>query len=198
MIKILVVLVGHTSTKLDRLIKLYTDKKPNISHEVITVYNGKGNYSSTFCCKNDKNGRDVAMYAEAVGLVDADFYFFMNDDICYIKDKYWLENAVALKTEVIGVQTNLASIVSHKLIKKINGRLAPKHIEQGTKPRFIRTSSFGCTKDYFLRVWKYAEGSAQRFEKATLKLAKNYALFTDSWYIYDENLKAYAKEIKNG
>ena len=194
--KILVVLVGNSVAKLRRLKNLYRENIPDETHMIIEVYNGNEDYPLVNKCENNRSGKDVAMYAHAVKRYKADFYFFMNDDVCYIKDKYWLENALRLKTEIVGIQTNLASIVPHKLIKKIAGGISQKIKAQGTYPQFIRTSAFGCTREYFLRVWKRATGSAQRFEKLTLRLAGSYALFADPWYIYDENLRPYAKEMQ--
>jgi len=193
--KITVVLVGHTRLKMDRLVNLYKLNKPLIKHKLVIVYNGEGFYDAEILCKNNKQGRDVAMYRKAIEFEPSDFYFFMNDDVCYIQDGLWLDHAISLKTEVVAVQTNLASVVPHRIIKKVRGSIPTHHKRQGTTPKFIRTSAFGCTKEYFERVWEHAKGSAQRFEKATLKLANNVGYFMDSFYIYDENLKPYIKEM---
>lgn len=195
--RLLVVLVGHTSDKLNRLKKLYNDNKPQEKHRIITVYNGSKNYrGADLYIPNDKKSRDVGMYYEAVKQYEADLYFFLNDDIVYIKDNNWLNIALKLKAEVVGVQTNLSSIVPMKMIKKITKTIPQRWIKWGTIPQFIRTSSFGCTRDYFLRVWETSNKNSQKFEKNTLKLAKSYGLFNDPFYIFDENLKPYYEYLQ--
>jgi len=185
--KPLVVLVGNSRKKLDRLKKLYSDNKPLIAHDVVVVYNGEEKYKCDLKTENNRQGRDVYMYHKAVMKWKRDFYFFMNDDIIHIEGTDWLENALRLKAEIVGAQTNLSSIVSSKIIKKLSG----KNPSRGTNPQFIRTSAFGCTRDYFLRIWEESKGNSQRFEKNTLKLANSWAVLCDAFYIHDENLHSY-------
>lgn len=190
--KILIVLVGHTPNKLDRLKKLYLDNKPQEKHRVIVIYNGSKKYrKADLYISNNLRSRDVGMYYEAIKHYKADFYFFLNDDIIYIKDNNWLNLALKLKTEVVGVQTNLSSIISMDIIKKVAKRIPDRWKTWGKLPQFIRTSVFGCTREYFLRVWEISNNNSQEFEKNTLKLANSYGLFNDPFYIFDKNLKPY-------
>ena len=194
--KIAVVLVGNSKKKLKNLEKLYQKNKPLEKHKLIIVYNGKDNYTKAIKCKNDKKGRDAYMYYQAVKKYDAEFYFFMNDDIVYIKDKEWLSTAIRLKAEIVGVQPNLSAVVSTNVIKKIAKRVPTKWIQWGDTAQFIRTSAFGCTRDYFLRLWEASDGNAQKFEKRTLKIADSYAFFNNPFYIHDSNLAPYYKYFK--
>jgi hypothetical protein len=191
---VLVVLVGHDPKKLDRLKHLYELTKPKEKHDLCIVYNGEGIYpDADIICENSHKGKDVEMYARAVEFKEADFYFFLNDDVCYIKDEYWLAYALSFDVEVIGVQPNLASLIPHDIIKEVSGKITNTQEKQGTIPQFIRTSSFGCTRDYFLRVWNQSSGSAQQFEKATLRMANSVGFFLDPFYIYDGNLDPYVR-----
>jgi hypothetical protein len=195
--KIVVVLVGHTSYKLDRLLSLYKANKPKEPHQLIVVYNGGGSYpSATIECMNDYNGRDVYMYNKAVEYIEADFYFFMNDDVCYIKDNKWLTQALKLGTEVVGVQPNLASIFPIEILTQETSKIPSRWKTWGQTPQFIRTSAFGCTYSYFLKVWNASSGNAQKFEKQTISLAKTWSKFDNAFYIFDENIKPYFKYYK--
>lgn len=195
--KVVVVLVGHTKYTLDRLISLYTANKPEEDHKVIVVYNGGGFYPyADIECVNDLRGRDVSMYHKAVEYLEADFYFFMNDDICYIKDNKWLAQALKLDTEIVGVQPNLASLFPIEVLKLEAKTLPPKWKEWGQKPKFIRTSAFGCTYDYFIRAWNASDGDSQKFEKQTIKIANSWSVFKNAFYIFDENIQPYFKYYK--
>jgi len=197
--EILVVLVGNSPKKLKRLQKLYANNIPKEKHRTIVVYNGSKNYNKiNLYVPNNIRSKDIGMYYEAVKNYKADFYFFLNDDIIYIKDNNWLYTALKLQrnAEVIGVQTNLSSIISMNTIKKIATYVPAKWSGWGINPKFIRTSAFGCTREYFLRVWKASDGNGQKFEKNTLKLANSFGLFNDPFYIFDENLKPYFKYLQ--
>lgn len=197
--KILVVLAGHTPKKLERLQKLYTNNKPTDKHHTVVVYNGSKNYNKiNLYIPNNIRSQDIGMYYEVVKNYKADFYFFMNDDVVYIKDNNWLNVAIKLTAdaEMIGVQTNLSSIVSMDIIQKIAKSIPYKWKKWGDSPQFIRTSSFGCTKECFLRIWKASEGSANKFEKNTLKLSNSHGFFNDPFYIFDENLKPYFEYLQ--
>jgi hypothetical protein len=195
--KIIVVLAGHTYSKLQRLMSLYQANMPSEDHQVIIVYNGKGDYlDADITCINDKNGKDVYMYHKAVEYLEADYYFFMNDDVCYIKDNKWLAKAIKANTEVVGVQANLASLFPIEVLVKENKNIPARWRDWKGKPQFIRTSAFGCTQDYFLRVWNASNGDAQKFEKQTITLAKSWKIFDNAFYIFDENLQPYFKYYK--
>jgi hypothetical protein len=136
------------------------------------------------------------MYHKAVEYIEADYYFFMNDDVCYITGSQWLTNVLKAGTEVVGVQTNLASLLPIDVLKKVNPKMPEKWKQWEQIPQFIRTSAFGCTPDYFLRVWNESNGDAQKFEKQTISLAKNWKIFENPFYIFDENLEIYFKYYK--
>jgi hypothetical protein len=195
--KIIVVLAGHTYSKLQRLISLYKQNKPPEDHKVVIVYNGEDFYpDADIQCVNDKRGRDVYMYYRVVEYFEADYYFFMNDDICYIKGNKWLTQVIKANAEVVGVQANLASILPIEILIKENKNIPSKWREWEGNPHFIRTSSFGCTQEYFLRVWNASNGDSQRFEKQTITLAQSWKVFSNPFYIYDSNLAPYKKYYK--
>ena len=190
----LVVLVGHTVKKLERLKKLYYNNKPFIKHDTVVVYNGEDkNYKCDLRTKNDQQGRDVYMYHKAVMKWKRDFYFFMNDDTVHIGGHGWLIWACCVNKEIAGMQTNLSSFVSIEQIKEITGKFPEKWKRWEGVAQFIRTSSFGCTRKYFLTLWKVSGGNAQRFEKKTLQITNNYIVFPDPFYIHDSNLAPYFK-----
>jgi len=190
----IVVLVGHTLEKITTLKELYERNKPDIQHRVAIVYNGNKEYKeANDIILNNTTLRDIGMYWYAVNHYDSDRYFFMNDDVVFIKDNTWLEEAnnKLNNADIVGVQSNLSSLFTMDVINKVTkGRYPQKWDKWGTTPQFIRTSNFACTKEYFIRLFnKY--NTAQLFEKNTILEADKWDLFDDKFHIYDSNLLKY-------
>lgn len=191
---IAVVLVGHTLEKIQHLKTLYQINKPDMEHDLVVIYNGTKEYKEANCTiLNNNTLRDIGMYWYAINLYHTNKYFFMNDDVVFIKDNLWLEEAnKKLDTcDIVGVQSNLSSLFSADIIKKVTkGHYPEKWVEWGQTPQFIRTSNFACTKKYFIKLFnKYK--TAQSFEKNTIKETLQWSLFDDKFHIYDSNLLKY-------
>ena len=87
--KPLVVLAGHIRWKIERLRQLYQQNKPDEEHDFVLVYNGEDAYDEAdIYCQNDSISKDIGMYYEAVKRIKRPFYFFMNDDIVFIKGSF--------------------------------------------------------------------------------------------------------------
>jgi len=74
--KPLVVLVGHTSGKLDNLKRLYNENMPEEPHDLFVVYNGDGKYLEANVSIGNTKSRDIGMYYEAVKTSNRNFIFY--------------------------------------------------------------------------------------------------------------------------
>jgi len=192
---ITVVLAGHSQTKIENLKKLYEKNKPSIEHKLYVIYNGYNIYSmANITVENNNRLRDIGMYWSAIHNTNSNNYFFLNDDVVYIKDNKWLNEAIEKleKAEIVGVQSNLSSLFNINIIKKVtNNRYPMKWEKWGREPMFIRTSNFACNREYFCRLFNKSNQSAQVFEKQTIAEAKSWDLFDDKFHICDTNLFKY-------
>ena len=188
----LVVLTGNSRWKTERLKRLYEQYKPCEQHDLIVVFNGDEAYDGAdIYPRNDPTSRDIGMCYEAVRQVERPFYFFMNDDVVHIKGAEWLRYALERsQADIVGVQTNLSSIVPLELIEALAGKGFPS-LRWGTRVSFIRTSAFACSREFFLRLWEASGGDADYFEKHTIIRSKSYDIFEDPFYIFDTNLQPF-------
>ena len=183
-----VIAVGHTHTKFSRLLKSIPD-----SFDVIKVFNGDDHREDgSIIVPNDLNGRDVAMYAEGLKHTDSDRLVFLNDDVQHIHEDWWkLADMFLNKWEhhpdLIG-STNMSSWVDYN--KLPNEKEVERAKKQGRDPLFVRTSAFMCTRQFFTSTWEKANGSAQAFEKSTLKEAGRVHVIPAQW-CYDSNVRNY-------
>lgn len=180
-----IIAVGHTPEKFDNLRNmLRTDICP-----IVFVFNGEYRDDS-INVENSLYGRDVAMYAEGIKHSDSDRLIFINDDTQYISDQWWKLASQFVNGHQdydIAGTPNLSSWVDHSLLTGESLRHAQR---QGSTNKFIRTSTFMCTREYFNTLWKGCNGDAQRFEKSTLLSYKRCRLLNPTW-TYDSNTQPY-------
>ena len=157
----LVIAVGHTPEKMDRLLDLVY---PQLGDwELLTVFNGRG-FVTDLLVENHAQGRDIAMYA--AGLEHATSgppanrlgripgAIFVNDDV----ERLTLEALLPQGEDV--VVRGVGNLDSWKDTPE--GEMIPD------TARFIRTSAFYMRAGWFWDVYAAAGGAAQAFEKATI------------------------------
>lgn len=202
-----IIAVGHTAWKMNRLMALIAASDPGLPYELFTVFNGDADnlgFTPDLQVPNNLQGRDINMYHLGLRKVEDNYIFFLNDDVVHLTDG-WLATAWGLLAEgydCVG-QPNLAHWVdydkAHEHFTNITNpddrnfgkeMLSIDHWKaQGRELRFIRTSHFACTRKWFNEGYQAAYGSAQKFEKGTLR--GNVTLFPTIDYVYDGNVEPY-------
>lgn len=176
----MIILAGHTHEKMERTLSLLPENK-----EKILVFNGDKPFPGAIHTTNLVQGRDVAMFAEALTKTNWQKAYFINDDVEYIDNSFWeAENS---DKDIVGVGNLATWIPEHMQTRHTKG--------QGRELRFIRTSAIFARRYFFFETFKLAGGSAQRFEKSTLRTG-SYELLNPLSY-YDSNVKEYFNYLKN-
>jgi len=63
--------------------------------------------------------------------------------------------------------------------------------KQGRSLRFVRTSHFAATREYFESVYMASHGKAQDFEKKTMQNTMRVCFFPRVDWVYDSNTAPY-------
>lgn len=179
----MIIAVGHTPEKMEHMLSMIP---PEFAYKAI--FNGERDkrYWQT---ANNTDWRDVGMYGYGVISTIGERFFCLNDDVQYVDETVWIDYCHYLNEinppEIVGVG-NLASWIDHN---DIQGEVLEWAERQGRELKFIRTSGFFCTRQYFLNLW-LASNNAQEFEKGTLQYTNHYRLMNPR-HLYDSNIAAY-------
>jgi hypothetical protein len=195
------VCVGNDPSKLLRLLKLVDQVRDEIPTRRVVVYNGPGTFNGAIKVPNV--GWDARMYYEGTSRTECARNIYLNDDVLHIEPGALAQMHDKLEEgfEVVGAQGNQASWCHPGFCPSMQRHRLE---QQGDGLRFIRTHAFACTREYFYRVWILAKQNgdtngrgkhlAHVFEKATILLAKSYALLPDPSLIYDSDTEPYVKK----
>ena len=186
---LLVLLVGHTSSKFRRLNTLVEKATLPENTTIFTVFNGPNVELCDVHVPNDLIMRDIGMYK--AGLQEnpeANLVICLNDDVEQIEPDSLtcIYEALCNGIDFVGAQPNL----SHWIVYKgLTNRQLAFHRAKGRSIRFARTSAFGCTSKYFNELYSKIS-SAQEFEKSTIAKMQSYKIgFLDRYEkIYDGNI----------
>lgn len=180
----LVIAVGHTASKMENLLRLIRQSQPGMAYELTTVFNGDG-FTPDYQIPN--KGWDLWMYREGLQhSVRPDWAFFLNDDVVHIHGD-WLAYTNALMQrgfDCVGAQPNLASWADWDAV---SAEARARFELQGRAVRFVRTSAFAMTRDYFRRCYAAARGVASVFEKGTIRPGSTVGFLPEVDWIYDSN-----------
>ena len=94
----------------------------------------------------------------------------------------------ASRPGAVGAQPNLSNWVDYS---RCGPAALAWHQARGRERKFMRTHAFASTTDYFDSVWQMCGGSAQSFEKSTLKTTMRVGWFPAVDWIYDSNTAPY-------
>lgn len=175
----MIILVGHTYEKMQHTLSLLPESIPKF-----LVYNGKEDFPGALKVPNHPRGRDIHMYAEGVKHTNADRLICINDDVLYIDPEFFkIKDRDIAGVANQGTWWEIAGM----------GNLASWSRER-LPLRFIRTSAFIITREYFNKLYKFSGPNCGKFEKNTINFTDNYKII-DPLYYYDSNVKEYWEEV---